>query len=155
VNKKVAPIPEGYHTLSPYLIVDNATKAIEFYQKAFGATVTQSVKEEGKVCHAELKVGDSLFMLADEFPERGAFSPKKFGGSAMGLHLYVENSDVMMKQAIDAGAEVVRPLENMFYGDRSGMVLDPYGYRWNISTHVEDVSPEEMKKRMDEMKLAQ
>ncbi len=149
MNTKVNPIPEGYHTITPYLIIKDAARAIEFYKEAFGAAEgCQPFKDpNGKIMHAELTLGDSRFMLADEFPEMGAKSPKTIGGSAVGLALYVEDVDKVVNQAVAAGAKMVRPVQDQFYGDRSGQVEDPFGHKWTVSTHIEDVSPEEMHKR--------
>ncbi|MFN0018245.1 MAG: VOC family protein [Pirellulaceae bacterium] len=147
----VKPIPEGYHTATPYIIVNGAAAAIEFYKKAFNATeLFRMAGPDGKIGHAEIKIGNSPIMLADESLEMGAKSAKTLGGSPMFLMLYVENVDVLAAQAVAAGAKVVRPLQNQFYGDRSGTFEDPFGLWWTISTHVEDVSPEEMKRRSEE-----
>ena len=147
----VKPIPDGYHTATPYLIVNGAAAAIEFYKKAFGATeLLRMAGPDGKIGHAEIKIGNSPIMLADEFPEMGAKSAKTLGGSPMFLMLYVENVDVLAAQAVAAGAKAIRPLQNQFYGDRSGTFEDPFGLWWTISTHVEDVPPEEMKRRSEE-----
>ena len=149
---EVRPVPEGYHTVTPYLILDNATAALDFYQRAFGATVKFSMEmQPGKIGHAELVIGDSPIMIADEHPELGALSAKTVGGSPVFIHLYVEDSDALFQQAVDAGGEVIRPLEDQFYGDRSGTIKDPFGIQWSISTHVEDVSPEELERRQQAM----
>jgi PhnB protein len=148
----VQPIPEGYHTATPYLIVSGAAEAIEFYKKAFGATeLFRMTAPSGKIGHAEIKIGNSPIMLADEHPEMGAKSAKTLGGSPMFLMLYVENVDALAAQATAAGAKTVRPIQNQFYGDRSGTFEDPFGLWWTIATHVEDVPPEEMKRRSEEM----
>lgn len=146
---KVLAIPKGYPTVTPYLIVDGAAQAIEFYKKAFRAKIGFKMeKPDGKkIAHAELKIGDSMIMLADEYPELGACSAKTYGGSAVGFHFYVKNVDKAIAHAVAAGAKLVRPIENMFYGDRCGCVMDPYGYQWHLSTHIEDVSTRELKKR--------
>jgi PhnB protein len=145
---KAKPIPEGYHTATPYLIIRDAAKAIEFYKKAFGATEMERMTQpDGRVGHAEIKIGDSPIMLADEFPEMGARSPQSFGGSPVSILLYVKDVDQLTSQAISAGAKVVRPVKDQFYGDRSGSLEDPFGHQWHIATHVEDVPAEEMKKR--------
>jgi PhnB protein len=144
----VRAIPEGYHTVTPYIIIDGAAEAIEFYKKGLGAKELMRIEHGGKVGHAEIQIGDSRIMLADEFPEMGARSPKSLGGTPMGLCLYVENADAVVEQAVAAGAKVERPVQNQFYGDRSGTVIDPFGHKWTISTHVEDVSPEELQRRM-------
>jgi len=147
----VKPIPDGYHTATPYLIVSGAAQAIEFYKKALGATeLFRMTTPTGKIGHAEIKIGNSPIMLADEHPEMGARSAKTLGGSPMSLMLYVENVDALAAQAVAAGAKVVRPIQNQFYGDRSGTFEDPFGLSWTIATHVEDVPPEEMKRRSEE-----
>jgi PhnB protein len=147
----VKPIPEGYHTLTPYLTVRDARRAIDFYKQAFGA-VERGVMNgpDGKVMHAELMIGDSIVMLADEFPEFGAVSPQAIGGSASGLHIYVENVDSAFDRAVKAGAAVEMPVGDMFWGDRYGKLKDPFGHKWSIATHTADLSLEEMKKGMDE-----
>lgn len=151
MTNKVKAIPEGYHTLTPYMIIKHAADAIEFYKKAFGAIeIFRMPKQDGKIAHAEIKIGDSMIMLADEFPEMDALSPQSLGGASVSMCLYVENVDAKFEQAVAAGAKVIRPLQNQFYGDRSGMLEDPFGYKWNISTHVEDLTPEEIQKRMPE-----
>lgn len=145
----VNPIPAGYHSLTPYLIVSNAAKAIEYYKKAFGAEeVMRFEVPGGKIAHAEIKIGDSCLMLADEHPEQGHKSPTAYGGSPMSLMLYVKDVDSVFKQATAAGGKPVRPVENQFYGDRLGALEDPFGHTWTVSTHIEDVSVEEAKKRM-------
>jgi PhnB protein len=142
------PIPEGYHTATPYLIVSDAASAIDFYKKAFGATeLTRMTQPDGRIGHAEIKIGDSPIMLADEFPEIGARSPQRFGGSPVSILLYVEDVDALFSQAVAAGGKVLRPVKDQFYGDRSGGVTDPFGHVWYIATHKEDVAPEEMHKR--------
>lgn len=144
----VKPIPDGYHSVTPYLIVNEGAKAIDFYKRAFGAAELFCFPGPGgKIMHAELKIGDSPIMLADEFPEMGAISPKSLGGSPVGILLYVENCDVVFKQAVAAGATVERPVQDQFYGDRSGTVMDPFGHKWTIATHIEDVSVEEVNRR--------
>jgi PhnB protein len=148
----VKKIPEGYHTITPYLIIKGASAAIEYYKKAFGAVETVRMPAPGgTIGHAELKIGDSMVMLADEQPEMGHRSPKTIGGTAVSLVLYVEDVDAVFKRGLDAGGKTVRPVENQFYGDRMGTLEDPYGHVWSIGTHVEDVSPEEMERRMAEM----
>jgi PhnB protein len=148
MTNRPKPIPDGYHTATPYLIVKDAARAIEFYKKAFGATeLMRMAQPGGKIGHAEIKIGDSPIMLADEFPEMGARSPQSIGGSPVSILLYVENVDAMISQAVAAGAKVQRPVKDQFYGDRSGGVEDPFGHVWYIATHTEDVSPDEMRKR--------
>ncbi len=145
----VKPIPEGYHSITPYLYVRAASAAIEFYKNVFDATETvRMAGPNGRIMHAELKIGDSIVMLADENPSSGVMSPQTVGGFSGGLHLYVENVDAVIQKAVDNGAKLLRPIKNQFYGDRSGSVLDPFGHMWSVATHVEDVSPEEMNKRM-------
>jgi PhnB protein len=148
----VQPIPEGYHSITPYLIVKGAADAIAFYQKAFGAEEIDRLDGPGgKIGHAELQIGDSRVMMADEHPEMNALAPQAPGKSGVGLCLYVENVDEIVQQAIDAGATVQRPLQDQFYGDRSATLEDPFGHVWTVATHIEDVSPEEMGRRMAEM----
>jgi PhnB protein len=145
---QVKPVPNGYHNVTPYLIVDGAAKAIDFYKKVFGATEKMRMPSPGgKVGHAELTLGDSMIMLADEHPEMGARAPHAYGGSAVSLMLYVPDVDATVATAIAGGAKVVRKVENQFYGDRMGTIDDPFGHRWYVATHVEDVPPEEMAKR--------
>ena len=147
----VQPIPEGYHTVTPYLIVKGAAQALEFYKKALGAAETLRLADPtGKVMHAEIKIGDSIVMLADEFPEMGAKSPQTIGGSPVGICLYVPNVDQLFKQAVAAGAKEERPVKDQFYGDRSGTLRDPFGHQWTIATHKEDLTPEEIGKRAAE-----
>jgi PhnB protein len=148
----VKAIPEGYHTLTPYLTVRDAARAIEFYKQAFGAVERGVMKgPDGKIMHAELKIGDSIFMLADEFPEFGSMSPLSTGGSGMGLHIYAEDVDKAFDRAVKAGAKVDMPVGDMFWGDRYGKLADPFGHKWSIATHKADLSPEEMDKGMKEM----
>lgn len=147
-----SPIPAGYHSVTPYLIIQGASRALDFYARAFGATELMRIPGPGdQVMHAEIRLGDSHIMLADECPQMKAFSPPTLGGSAVLLHLYVPDADAMFAQAIAAGATVEQPMENKFYGDRSGSVVDPFGHRWTLSTHVEDVSPEEIGRRIAAM----
>jgi PhnB protein len=148
----VKPIPDGYPRLNAYLIVDGAAKAIAFYTRVFGARERMRLDAPGdKVGHAELEIGDSLIMIADEFPQMDAFAPAKFGGSPVGLHIYVADVDAVMREAVAAGARLIRKVENQFYGDRSGTIEDPFGHRWHVSTHVEDVSHDEIARRMANM----
>jgi len=147
----VKPIPEGYHTLSPYFTVRDAVRAIEFYKQAFGAQERGLMKgPDGKVMHAELKIGNSIVMLADEFPEFGAVAPESGGNTSMGLHIYVDNVDQAFDRAVKAGAKVEMPVSDQFWGDRYGKLRDPFGHKWSIATHVKDMSADEMKRSMDE-----
>jgi PhnB protein len=144
----VKPIPDGYSSITPYLIVTDGAGAIAFYQQAFGAKLRMRLDGPGgKIGHAELEIGDSLVMLADEHPEMGALAPPTVGGTPVGLHLYLEDVDAVAAKALAAGATLKRPVENQFYGDRLGSIVDPFGHLWHISTHVEDVSPEEIGRR--------
>jgi PhnB protein len=146
----VQPIPAGYHTVTPYLIVKGAASAIDFYKRAFGASeLMRLASPEGKIGHAEIKIGNSHIMLADEFPEMGARSPQTLGGSPVSIMLYVEDADARFNQAVAAGAKVLRPMKDQFYGDRSGMVSDPFGHDWAIATHKEDLTAEEIQKRSE------
>jgi PhnB protein len=142
------PIPQGYHSVTPYLYAKGAAQAIEFYKRAFSATERMRIAQaDGRIGHAEIQIGDSIIMLADEFPEIDARSPQSLGGSPVSIHLYVEDADVMFNQAVTAGAKVKRPMADQFYGDRLGGIEDPFGHTWWISTHKEDLSPEEIEKR--------
>lgn len=146
------PIPTGYHSITPYLILKGAAKGIEFYKKAFGASeIMRMPGPDGRIGHAELKIGDSPFMLADESEEMQARSPQTIGGTPISILIYVENVDGIVKQAVAAGAKVTRPVEDKFYGDRMGTLTDPFGHIWHVATHIEDVSPEEMRKRAEAM----
>jgi PhnB protein len=148
----VKPIPDGYPQVTPYLIVDDAAGAINFYGNVLGTTERMRMPgPDGRIGHAELQLGDSGIMLADEYPEMSGPSPKSLGGSPVTVSAYVEDVDAAFKRALDAGAKELRPVENQFYGDRSGQFEDPFGHRWSISTHVEDVPPDEMAKRAAEM----
>jgi PhnB protein len=147
----VQPVPEGYHTITPYLAVDDATAAIDFYQRAFGAK--ERVRRDGpdgRIVHAELEIGDSVVMLADPYPQLIAKPPKELGGNSVGLFVYVENVDELVQQAIDAGATLTMAPKDQFWGDRSGSVTDPFGHAWEIATHVEDVPPDELAERSKE-----
>lgn len=151
-RKKVLPIPKGYHSITPYLIVSNGVKAIEFYKKAFGATAVICMQHSGeKIGHAELKIGDSKIMLGDGCPEMGAHSPEHFGGSPVSLHFYVKDVDAVVKRAVAAGAKLIRPVADMFYGDRCGGLEDPYGHKWYLATHIEDLTLAQIKKRAAEL----
>jgi PhnB protein len=148
---KVKAIPDGYHTITLSIIVQDAARAIDFYQKAFGAReIGRMTSPDGKkIVHAEIKIGDSPIMLSDEFLEWGTRSPLTLGGTSTAFFLYVENVDAAFQQAVDAGAKVVMPPADMFWGDRFGKLTDPFGHEWGMATHREEVSPEEMKKRGD------
>ena len=142
-------VPDGYHSATAYLIVDGAARAIDFYTRAFGATELMRIPAPGgRVGHAEIKIGDSVIMLADEHPEIRARGPQHYGGSPVSIHLYVDDVDTLFKQAIGAGGTETRPVADQFYGDRSGSLTDPFGHSWHLSTHKEDVGMEEMKRRM-------
>jgi len=154
---KVSPIPQGYHSITPYLVIKGAAQAIEYYKKVFGATeVVRMNGPDGKVGHAELQIGDSRIMLADENPSMGAgyTSATTIGASPVSLYLYLPDVDRAVERAAAAGAKILRPVQDQFYGDRSGFIQDPYGHLWGIATHVEDVSPEEMKERMKKLQAA-
>lgn len=151
-SAKVHYTPAGYHSVTPYLYVDGAAAAIEFYKKAFGAIETVRMPgEDGKIAHAEIRIGDSHIMLADESEQVKAFSPKHYGGAPFSLMVYVEDVDSVFQKAVDAGATVNRPLADQFYGDRTGGVEDPFGHSWYLATHLRDVSPEEMQQAMERM----
>ena len=146
----VKPIPDGYHTATAYLIVKGASEAIEFYKKAFGATeLLRMAAPDGKIGHAEIKIGDSPIMLADEHPEMGYRGPKSLGGATAGILLYVEDVDARFSRAIAAGAKSVRPVQDKFYGDRSGTLEDPFGHVWTIATHKETLSAQELQSRFE------
>jgi len=152
MSGNVKPIPDGYEAVTPYLIVKDAAAAIEFYKNAFGATELMRMGAPGgKIGHAEIKIGKSPVMLADEHPEMRVYGPGHFGGTPVHLLLYVEDVDAVVKRAMDLGSELDRPIKDQFYGDRSGTIRDPYGHQWTVATHKEDVSPEEMKRRMAAM----
>ena len=146
---KAKPIPEGHHTVTPHLIMRDAAKAIDFYKKAFGAEeVFRMPGPDGKtIMHAELKIGNSMIFLADEFPTMGCVGPATLKGSPVTLHLYVENVDTFFNRAVKAGAKATMPVQDMFWGDRYGKLEDPFGHHWSVATHVEDVSPQECAKR--------
>ena len=146
----VSPIPEGYHSITPYLVMKNAAAAIEFYKKAFGAVeLFRMPAPGGKVGHAEIKIGDSPVMLADEYPDMGFKGPESLGGTPVILMIYVNDVDKIYPQAIAAGGKELRPLQTQFYGDRSGTLTDPFGHMWTICTHVEDIPEEELAKRAE------
>jgi len=147
------PIPDGYNSLTPYLIVRGAAQAIDFYQRAFGAKERMRLASpDGRIGHAEVQIGNSVVMLADEYPELGAKSPQTVGGTPVGFCLYVEDVDARFQQAIAAGGKEERPVKDQFYGDRSGTLIDPFGHKWTIATHIEDVTPDEIGRRMAAMK---
>jgi PhnB protein len=149
------PIPEGYHTVTPYLAVDDAAKAIDYYKKAFGAKERMRMEAPGgKIGHAELEIGDSLVMLSDPFPQSSSKPPKELGGTSGGVFMYVEDVDGVVKRAVDAGATVTMEVADQFWGDRFGTITDPFGQSWSIATHVEDVPPDEMAERAKEAMAA-
>jgi uncharacterized glyoxalase superfamily protein PhnB len=152
MTSNINPIPEGYHSITPHLVVNNTNEAIEFYKNAFGAKeLVRMPGPDGKtVMHAELQIGDSVIMLNDEYPDHGIKSPTTYGGSPVTIHLYVENVDTVFEQAIAAGAREVFPLQDQFWGDRYGKLEDPYGHHWSVASHIEDVDPEEMKIRAEQ-----
>jgi PhnB protein len=145
MNAAVKPIPEGMHSVTPHLVCAGAADAIEFYKKAFGAIEGGRMPgPDGKLMHAQIKIGDSHVMLVDEFPDWGSVGPKALGGTPVTLHLYVPDADAVFQKAIDAGATVKMPIADMFWGDRYGVVTDPFGHSWSIATHIKDMTPEEM-----------
>jgi PhnB protein len=151
----VKPVPEGYNTVTPYLAVEDAAEAIEYYKKAFGAKERVRMDTpDGKIGHAELEIGDSLVMLADPFPQASTRPPKELGGTTVSVFLYVEDVDAVVKQAVDAGATVTMEVADQFWGDRFGSITDPFGHSWSVATHVEDVPPEEMAERAKEAMAA-
>ena len=142
------PIPEGYHSVSPALAIEGATEALDFYKRAFGAKERSRMPgPEGRIAHAEIEIGDSVVMVSDPFPQSTVRAPSDLGGTTVGLFVYVEDVDAVFKQSVDAGASVVMPPEDMFWGDRFGTITDPYGHSWSFATHVEDVPPSEMEER--------
>ena len=148
----VKPVPEGHHTVTPYLAIKYGVQALEFYKRAFGATEeSKLVTPDGRLGHAEIRLGDSLIMLSDEFPEYGGKSPQTLGGSPVNIHLYVEDVDAFFKKAVAAGAKERKPVMDQFYGDRSGQLEDPFGHLWWVATHKEDVPPQEMQRRVEAM----
>ena len=148
---KVKPIPDGYRTVTPYLVVNDAKAAIEFYKRAFGAKEVMKMDGPGgKIAHAELKIGDSMMMLSDEMPGTGTRAPRSLGGTTAGIFLYFDDVDSTFQQAVSAGAKVDTPLADMFWGDRYGKITDPFGHSWSMATHKEDVAPEEMARRTKE-----
>jgi uncharacterized glyoxalase superfamily protein PhnB len=152
MTAQVEPIPEGMRTVTPHLVCDGAADAIEFYKKAFNAVETARMQTpDGKIMHASVRIGDSNVMLVDEFPDYGSVGPKKLNGSPVTLHVYVPNVDQVFEQAVAAGATVRMPVEDQFWGDRYGQVVDPFGHNWSIATHVKDMAPDEMVRAMEEM----
>ena len=148
MTPSVKPIPEGYHTVSPYLVIKNAAAAIEFYKKAFGARERGRMSgPDGRLMHAEIQIGDSIVMIHNEMLEYGSKSPQTLGGSPINLFLYVPDADASFQQAVSAGAQVTMPLADMFWGDRYGKLVDPFGHEWSIATHKEDLTPEEIERR--------
>ena len=145
----VRAIPEGYHSVTPYLIVDGAEEAIRFYERAFGATEVMRLPMGDKIGHAEIRIGDSMVMLSDEWPDYGKLGPKARGGATASLMIYTEDVDSAFERAIAAGATAERPPEDQFWGDRMGSLVDPFGHSWSIATHIEDVPEEEMQRRME------
>ena len=149
---KVKPVPEGYHNVTPYLIIDGAARALDYYKRVFGATERMRMPgPNGKIGHAEIGIGDSVIMMADEHPEMGARAPGAFGGAAVRIMLYVNDVDATVKTALAEGAKLVQPVEDKFYGDRAGTIEDPFGHHWHIGTHKEDVPPDEMQRRVAAM----
>jgi len=148
--EQVKAVPPGFHTLTPHLTVRNAEQALEFYKNAFGADVLHVAHmPDGKVMHASLRIGDSMLMLNDEFPDYGTLSPLSTGGSAVTIHIYTENVDAVFNRAVSAGAQVKMPLADQFWGDRYGVVADPFGHKWSLGAHIKDMSPEEMQREQD------
>ncbi|MGH7882118.1 MAG: VOC family protein [Candidatus Dormibacteraceae bacterium] len=149
LDNTVQPIPEGFHTLTPTLVVRGAARAIDFYKQAFGAVeLSRAPSPDGQlIWNATLQIGDSRFMLCDEMPDGGCLGPQSVGGSSAGIHIYVEDADTVYQRAIDAGATVIMAIENMFWGDRYGTIRDPFGHTWSIATHIENPSKEEMERR--------
>jgi PhnB protein len=148
-------IPDGYHSVTPYLIVKGGADAINFYKRAFGAVeLMRMASPDGRIGHAEIKIGDSVIMLADEHPEMGHRSPQSLGGAGVSLMVYVDKVDEVFKQAVASGAKELQPLKNQFYGDRSGTLQDPFGHQWTVATHIEDVAPDEMRRRAEKFMLS-
>jgi PhnB protein len=147
----VNPIPEGYHSVTPYLVIDGAAEAIRFYSEAFGATEVMRMPMGDRIAHAEIKIGDSHVMLSDEWPDMNLLGPAKRGGATASLMIYLTDVDTAFKRALDAGGTQERPVEDQFWGDRMGTLVDPFGHRWTLATHVEEVSEEEMQRRMQAM----
>jgi PhnB protein len=155
VMSSVKPIPEGYHSITPYLCIKDAAKALDFYKEAFGAQeLFRMAQPDGRIGHAEIQIGDSRLMIADECPDMEFRSPQTYGGSPVGIHLYVEDVDATVNMALVAGAKLVKQVNDQFYGDRNGTVEDPFGHRWFISTHIEDLSQEEICIRLEAQRAA-
>jgi PhnB protein len=151
MTKQVKPVPEGYHSVTPYLVVHDAARALDFYQRVFGAKeVMRMNNPQGRVGHAEIKIGDSLIMLAEETPNSGVRSPQSLNGSTVSIFVYFEDVDSVFNKALAAGAKEVQRLADMFWGDRYGRLTDPFGHSWSLATHIEDVTPEEMGRRAQE-----
>ncbi|HKD78382.1 MAG TPA: VOC family protein [Candidatus Angelobacter sp.] len=149
---KAKPIPDGYHHVTPYLSIKGAAAAIDFYKKAFGAVeVMRMPQPDGRVGHAELKFGESYVMLADEFPEMNVVGPKTLGNTSVGLLLYVDDVEKTIERAVALGAKILKPVQDQFYGDRNATLEDPFGHKWTVAVHLEDVTPEEMERRMAAM----
>ena len=145
--KAAKPIPEGFHSITPHLIVRNAAQAIDFYTKAFAAQeLSRMPGPDGKLLHAEIKIGDSILMLCDEFPQWNTLGPQSLGASTVGIHIYVQDADALFTQAVTAGATVKMPIEDTFWRDRFGKVTDPFGHEWSIATRKRDLTPEELHK---------
>jgi PhnB protein len=154
-KKPVKPIPEGYHSVTPYLSAREAARALEFYKKAFGAKeIMRMPGPEGKIGHAEIRIGDSRIMVADEHPQMDFLGPQSRGGTTVHLHVYVKDVDATVAQAVAAGAKLTRPVKDQFYGDRLGTVEDPFGHVWHLATHKEDLSAAEMRKRAEQAVIA-
>lgn len=152
MTSKAKPIPDGLHGATPYLCCKEAARAIEFYKKAFGAVEAMRMAEpSGRIGHAEIKIGDAVIMLSDEYAEMGVRSPQALGGSPVAIHIYVDDVDALTTRAVAAGAKLLRPVADQFYGDRSGTLEDPFGHRWFFATHIEDVSPQELEKRYSDL----
>lgn len=151
----IKPVPEGYHSVTAALIVNDGARALDFYRKAFGAQELMRMPMGDKIGHAEFQIGDTRLMLSDEWPDMSLLSPRSRGGTTVSLMIYVPDVDAAFKRALDAGGTVERPVEDQFYGDRAGTLIDPFGHRWTLATHVEDVSPEEMNRRMEQWTKAQ
>lgn len=155
MNQAVRPIPEGYRTVTPHLVCEQASEAIAFYKKAFGAVeIARLPGPDGKIMHAELRIGDSPIMLAQDYPEFGSLGPLALKGTPVVIHLYVEDADAVWARALDAGAKPTMPLSDMFWGDRYGQVVDPFGHRWSIATHKQDLTPEQIMEGFNKMMAA-